>query len=210
MHIHYPLVVLLAFLLLCAQTSRWQSDQDVELLGQVSDLFGQPIEGVSVEASPERPDLLFSNITDSKGWYRLRKLRPGQYTVVASYRGFRREERTILLKGPEPYTLNLGLEPGSLSDPFPIQVSGIVTLSTKRPQENATVSIVNAFNDRLSYLTTTDAKGEYKLSVDHPGQYLVYATSPGYPAAVTTITLSASLPRVDKRLDLILGESHKR
>jgi len=54
MHIRHPLVVLLAFLPSFAQTSRWQPDQDAELLGQVSDLFGQPIAGVSVEASLEK------------------------------------------------------------------------------------------------------------------------------------------------------------
>lgn len=210
MHIRHPLIVLLAFLPLCAQTSRGQTNQDAELLGQISDLFGQPIAGVSVEASLEKSDLLFSDKTDSKGWYRLRKLQPGRYTVVASYRGFRREERTILLKGSEPYTLNLGLEVGLLHDPFPIQVDGVVTLSNRRPEENATVSIVNVFNCRLSYITTTNAKGEYKLSVNNPGQYLVYASIPGYPATVATITLSASLPRVNKRLDLILDESRER
>jgi len=206
MHIRHSLIVLLAFLPLYAQTSRWQTDQDAELLGYVSDLFGQPIAGVSIEASLGKSGLLFNDKTDSKGWYRLRKLQPGRYTVVASYRGFRQEEKTILLRGSEPYTLNLGLEPGLLHDPFPIQVDGVVTLSNRKPSENVTVSIVNVFNYRLSYITTTNAKGEYKLSVNNPGQYLVYATSPGYPATVATITLSASLPRANKRLDLILNE----
>jgi carboxypeptidase family protein len=206
MNIHFTLIVLLVFLPLYAQTSGGQLNQDAELRGQVSDLFGQPIAGVLVEASLEKSDRLFKEKSDSKGWYRFSKLKSGRYTVAVSYQGFRREERTIILKDSESYMQNWGLEPGSLHDPYPTQVDGIVTLPTQRPQENITVSIVNMFNNRLSDITTTNAKGEYKLSVNNPGQYLVYATNSGYPATVATITLSATLPRVNKRLDLILND----
>src|SRR5262249_47761292 len=119
-----------------------QTNRGTELQGQVRDLSGQPIANASIEIFSDKLDWKSQTKSDSKGRYKLNGLLPGRYTIVASYLGFRREERMAILRESEPYTLNFGLEVGWVHDPFPIQISGVVTSSSKQPLEDVNVTIV--------------------------------------------------------------------
>jgi hypothetical protein len=172
--------------------------------GRITDLFGSPVAVSVVEVISAGREQPFRARTDEQGNYKFGSLPTGQLTLTVHSAGFLQEERTTFLSSGEQQVLDIGLEVGQLSDLPPIEISGTVRQQNSALQD-ATVTIVSAFNQRLIKQVKTDATGRYKVSVSNPGQYVIYASKPGFVVNATTVLLPTQLPRERRTVDLMLA-----
>ena len=171
--------------------------------GRITDLLGSPLSGTLVEVTTNDGTQRFSGRTDEQGNYKIGNLPVSQLKVAVKLRGFRQEEFTLLPKTGQQ-VLDVGLEVGQLSNNPPIEVSGIVQQSKGEVLSDATVTIVNAFNQRLVERVRTEKAGRYKVTVYDPGQYIIYASKPSFMVSAVTIVLPATLPRERRTTDFEL------
>jgi hypothetical protein len=94
------------------------------IAGIVKDASGAVIPGVTVEAaSPELIEKVRSVVTDERGAYQIRELRPGTYSVTFSLTGFATVKRDdIQLPTDFTATLNADMRVGALEET--VTVSG--------------------------------------------------------------------------------------
>jgi hypothetical protein len=173
--------------------------------GRVSDSFGFPVVGAKVEVGSEDGTRQFQIIADKQGSYSINNLSAGRYRVLVSSLGFATEERNILVWDGDQVILDIGLRAGGAQVP-PIEVSGMVRQLDNVPLEDATVTVANAFNDRLVQRVRTDTKGHYSVSVDNPGQYIVSASKAGFIVSALVKVLPATLPRKQFEANFILTQ----
>jgi protocatechuate 3,4-dioxygenase beta subunit len=162
--------------------------------GHVSDPFGFPIPGAKVKVLSEDRTGQFQGIANKQGAYNINNLPAGQYKVLVSSLGFATEERNIRVWDGDQVVLDVGLNPGGADLPS-IEVSGTVRQPDNAPLEDATITIANAFNQRLVQKVRTDKEGHYTVSVDTPGQYIVSASKAGFMVSAVVKVLPATLPR---------------
>src|SRR4029077_5227408 len=129
-----------------------------------------------------------------QGAYNINNLPAGQYKILVSSLGFATEERNIRVWDGEQVILDVGLNAGG-ADLTPIEVSGTVRQPDNVPLEDATITVANAFNQRLTKKVRTDKGGHYSVSVDNPGQYIVSASKAGFMVSAVVKVLPATLPR---------------
>lgn len=188
-------------------TATGQSMSTTNIQGRVCDPFGFPIAGAKVEFESENRTGQFQLITDKQGAYSKNNLRAGQYKVLVSSLGFATEERNIRVWEGEQVILDVGLNAGGADLP-PIEVSGTVWQPDNVPLQDATVTVSNAFNQRLVQKVRTDKQGHYTVSVDNPGQYIVSASRAGFMVGAVVKILPATLPR--KRVEANFTLTHLR
>lgn len=181
-----------------------QKPKFVSIQGRIVNLYGAPIEGASIEVTSESGGQSLKTHSDQGGNYKISNLPAGRLKLLARAFGSEREELFITLEAGEQKLLDLGLEFGRIIDPFPIQVQGVVQQPDGTPLRDATVTIKNAFNERLSRQVRSDDAGRYKVEVDNPGQYIVYVTKPGFQVCSVAVILPATLPRESRVVDLTL------
>ena len=70
--------------------------------------------------------------------------------------------------------------------------------------EDATITVANAFNQRLIQKVRTDKQGHYMVSVDNPGQYIVSASKAGFMVSAVVKVFPATLPRKRFEANFIL------
>ncbi len=175
-----------------------------EMHGIVSDLFGSPISMAKVEVVGQgHPSI--STLTNNRGEYRIAGLEPGEKTVSVAFRGFFLLKEALVLKDGESRLLDFGLVVGNLSDLPPIPLRGRVVQNDDKPLEDATVTLVNAFNERVRFKRRTDPAGRFSMEVGEPGQYIVYASKAGYIVNVTSRHLPGTLPREKHEVSLKLS-----
>lgn len=172
-----------------------QSMPTTNIQGRVSDPFGFPIAGAKLEflVSENRTRQL-QVIADKEGAYSVKHLPAGQYKVLVSSLGFATEERNLQVWDGDQVILDVGLNAGGADLP-PIEVSGTVRQPDNAPLEGATITVANAFNQRLVQRVRTDKQGHYIVSVDNPGQYIVSASKAGFIVSTVVKVLPATLPR---------------
>ena len=114
------IVAALACLVLCPPAARAQS----AIAGVVKDASGAVMPGVTVEAaSPELIEKARSVVTDERGAYQIRELRPGTYAVTFSLTGFSTVKRDdIRLPTDFTATVNAEMKVGGLEET--VTVSG--------------------------------------------------------------------------------------
>jgi hypothetical protein len=141
--------------------------------------------------------------SDGQGNYAFRGLPYGEYRVSVGLRGFRKAEvwRFYLAAG-EDKVLDIGLEVGIFTDWIRPVVSGTVLGTDKKPLEDATVTAISALSPNIAERTRTEDDGKYKLELRTSGQYIVYASKPGF--AVTAVSLPEGSGR---SIELVLKPS---
>jgi len=88
-----------------------------KIIGKVLDAQGEPLPGVSVEASGARLVGKATAVTDAQGSYRLFALPPGSYTIVFALSGFQPVTRKdILLELEKTLTLDITMQPGAINE----------------------------------------------------------------------------------------------
>ena len=171
-----------------------QSVPTANIQGRISDPFGFPIAGAKIEVVSEDRTGHFQATADELGAYGITNLPAGRYKVMISSLGFATEERSIRFWNCEQVILDVGLSTGGADLP-PIKVGGTVRRSDNTLVEDATITVANAFNQRLVQKVRTDKQGHYTVSVDNPGQYIVSASKAGFVVSAVVKVLPATLPR---------------
>src|ERR1700687_5171957 len=181
-----------------------QSMPTTNIQGHVSDPFGFPIAGAKVKFVSENRTRQLELIADKQGAYSSNNLPAGEYKVSVSSLGFATEERNIRVWDGDQVILDVGLNAGG-ADLAPIEVSGTVRRQPDNaPLEGATITVANAFNQRLVQKLRTDKHGHYTVSVDNPGQYIISASRAGFMVSAVVKVLPATLPRKQFEVNFIL------
>ncbi|HKC23571.1 MAG TPA: TonB-dependent receptor [Thermoanaerobaculia bacterium] len=102
-------LALLALLALSALPLAAQTTGAVE--GTISDPAGAPLPGVSLEATSPALQAARIAVTDEAGRFRLSLLPPGRYRILATLKGFTKEEKTVAVGLDRVVTLDLVLAP---------------------------------------------------------------------------------------------------
>lgn len=131
---------LFVLLALSALTANAQTGS---LTGKVLDETGQPLPGASVQIK----SIGKSTITDVGGNYKLTGLNNGQFTVVASFIGYKSVERSVAVKGAS--TANFDLKPDDQS----LNEVVVVGYGTQTRRE-VTGSIARVSGDKIAALPT--------------------------------------------------------
>lgn len=191
------------FLFAVAWPAAGHSRPTANIQGQVSDPFGFPIPGAKVKVLSEDRARQFQGIADKQGDYNIDNLPAGQYKVLVSSLGFTTEERNVRVWDGDHIILDIGLNAGGADLPS-IEVAGTVRQPDNAPLRDATITIANAFNQRLVQKVRTDKEGNYRVSVVNPGQYIVSASKAGFMVNAVVKVLPATLPRKRSETNFIL------
>jgi len=176
------LVVLAMLLLVGAATGAGGAGVEgkASLRGRITDFFGYPIPDTAVEVSSDKQPSTYTARSDQSGEYKLDNLPEGSLKVSVKARGFRQEELVISPGAGESALLDVALQVGQLADLPQMEVTGVVQQSGGGPLAGATVTLINAFNQRIVEKVRTDKSGQYRAVLSYPGQYLVYADKAGF------------------------------
>lgn len=163
-------------------------DDPASVEGRITSLWGASIGNVKISfyllegsAGNSKSERLMEEVTtDKQGNYKVTNLPWGQYRIVFSnsfghtevwrYRLWRSAKRILDISLPIGYQHYLSQ----------IQISGLIQQSDGLPIEDATVSIISAFNPNDYQQTRTDKNGKYQFQKIQPGQYIVSASKPGF------------------------------
>ena len=188
-------MLLLSLLVIGFTSSFGQEAPAGDIRGRVIDLFGAPIEGVTIVVSIGGNDVQ-RLVTDERGVYQTSKLSAGRYIVTANLKGFLRTKSDAYVGPGEHLIVDLGLPPGRISPAlFQPEVVGIVRSTNRKPVVGATVTIISAFNSEIRVQAEADSSGRFKLQVPEPGQYVLYASMPGFAVAANVVTIPLIPPR---------------
>lgn len=191
------------FELVSPAKARHQGEATIK--GRIVDLFGFPLKSVKVEVAVERSAQELVTFSDDQGYYEVNNVPITQFFVIVSCTGFVTERLSAKIsKGTEAH-LDFGLVASYMGNSIPIEISGRIRWLGDGPIENASVTIVNAFNRNLAYSVSTQRNGYYRALVDYPGQYIISASKPGFAVKTVALVLSASLPRVPRTAELALS-----
>ena len=172
-------------------------DEPASVEGRVLTLWGAPMAEVKVAfylleeirgISPTER-LIQQTTTDGNGRYQLKGLPWGQYRVDFSSAYGHTEVWRFYLGRNAKRVLDIGLPIGYTHSLFEIKVSGNVRRPDKTPVDDATVTMVSAFNPGESQQVRTDKSGRYSFEAIQPGQYIVYAAKPDYIVMATPIDI---------------------
>lgn len=157
-----------------------------EIYGQITDLFGNPIQGATIELVGDERQIATA---DQEGNYRLINIQTGEKNIVVKFRGFVQEKILAFVKEGEKRLLNVGLRVGNLSSTPSLKITGTVVSANGLPLAYTRITLINAFNHQVSFQSFTNHRGKYNLSVNHPGQYILYAYRYGYLLKSTIVSL---------------------
>lgn len=180
------------------------SPPEGQIHGHVYDLFGDPLAGAAVEVLPENSTSPARVVTDRAGSYRISGLPSGRLSVSVHLLGFEEEKKVAFSGTSEQQGLDFGLRVGNAQDGPPTEVEGFVRALDGAPLSGSTVSVSSAFNERLNLHATTDREGHYKVDAYYPGQYLAYASKPGFKVSATVLVIAPKAPREHFTMDLTL------
>lgn len=168
--------------------------------GRVSDLWGMPVQGAKLQffkynhtlrgARGRLPEteLIQSTVSDEHGNYKVNSLPKGDYLITADLSGFRHIEIIRINFSKDAHLLEIGMEVG-INWPIPsTEISGTVRKLDQAKLVGATITAVCAYNLQITEQTRTNEQGEYKIDLYTPGQYVIYASSPGFEVSAITVT----------------------
>ena len=113
------------------------------IAGQVLDQDGQPLPGATVEAKSKDTGHLLSQVTDSRGLYRIVNLTVGTYNVTAALPGFRSQERpNVVITIGSAVTANFKLGLATVAET--LTVTGEVPVVETTQTETANTVDANA------------------------------------------------------------------
>jgi hypothetical protein len=207
----------LIFILLAAALASGQEDDPAAVRGRVTTLAGDALEGVEVKffqldgisGNSPAEKLVKTAKTDKAGNYRVEKLPWGQYRVEFSSDLGKTEIWRFYLWRKADRVLDAGIPVGYTHGLAEIPVAGQVRATDNDKLENATVTLVNAYDPGETQQVRTDKNGRYRMTLIQPGQYIIFVTGPGFEAAAKNLDLGngaavnvdfSMKPRVSKPL----------
>jgi len=164
------------------------------IAGHIVDLYGSPLSDAVIEVSGNQIKNL-SVRSDKDGGYLINNLAEGTVTVTAVARGFRPETRSLTLNAGETTRFDVGLEPMTIADQTPVLLTGTIRNNNKAPLVEVTLTVLSPFNSRLVKNAKTDSTGRFRFEFNNGGQYIVYASKPGFLASSSSVVLPAAPPR---------------
>lgn len=212
------LVFCFLFLLLAFSSVSAQKDNSAKVKGRVTNYFGDSIADEVVKffllerkigggyVSAEGR-FIKSARTDKEGDFEVSELPWGNYRIVAGSA----EVWGFYLARNDDKILDLGNYIGYIHGFPQLEVSGTVKDSNKKSVKDATITLVNAFDETEVLRTRTNNNGEYKIQFIQPGQYILYVTKPGFSVTVSSFLINALkgtvYPETDKRkkIDVVLS-----
>lgn len=166
--------------------------------GRVTSLRGDSLANVEVKfyelegirgISPTEK-LIKVTKTDEQGQYRVDNLPSGQYRVYFSVSGFGHTEIwRFYLWRKASRTLDIGIPIGYTHGLFQSKISGRVRSYDGKSLQNATVTLLNAFDPNETQQARTDKNGRFELTTIQPGQYIVFASANGFAVSSATFDL---------------------
>lgn len=188
----------------CIAAAPQQSAMEASIRGHVYDShFGLAVPKASVRIVSTGSAK--SALSDQQGHFEFRNLVEGQYTISVESLGFARSERTVQVTAREHVQIDIPLRVGHLHDPLRIEIIGTARLTDKRVAANVAIVAMRPFDQQVAAKTSTNRAGHYRLRLDDPGQYVIYAFKSGYKVKAFPMILRAKLPRERYRADIILS-----
>jgi len=191
-------ITLLSLAFLLVSTAGKPETDLAQVTGRVTTLWGEPceeaevsfyeLEGIKGTSPTEK--LIKQVRTNKSGEYSATDLPYGHYRVDVSLPGYGNTEiwRFYLWRDAKR-VLDLGVPMGILHHVSQINVSGRVVDENKSPVENATVTLINAYNTSKVYQTRTTSSGNYSFDVIQIGEYVLWVTKPGHGISTTNVQL---------------------
>jgi len=140
-----------------------------------------------------------SAVTDSQGLFALLELPAGSlYTVSLTLDGYEKLTRDSVAAGGDTLTLAATREYG--------RIQGVVTSTTLRAIEGATVLAVNLNNPASSISALTDSAGSFVLGRVVPGDYIVSAVKAGMISTGTALEAHVMADSTVSDLRFVLEE----
>jgi hypothetical protein len=119
------------FLALLAATVGLAQSPQASISGVVTDTQGSVIPGVTVAATHAQTGVVTTTQSNETGFYSLRALPIGEYTITAEHTGFRRSVRQgVRLTTGQSLALDITLELGQLAEAITV-TAGAATLETR-------------------------------------------------------------------------------
>jgi Cna protein B-type domain. len=150
--------------------------------GTVTDTSGGTIQGATIKVTNEATGVSRMVTTDDSGFYVVTNLLPGDYTVTTEQQGFKKAVQTgYVLVADGRLTVNVSLEPGTVSDSVTVTAANTETINTTsgevaRVIDGAQVREL-ALNGRNYLQLTTLIPGAPLLNDDQLGLMTSLSTS---------------------------------
>lgn len=190
---------ILGILLLLVGFAAFAQDELASVEGRVTTLWGTPLKNVKVSffqlegiSGISKTEILIRQITtDSEGRFRTDNLPWGQYRIDISSGYGKTEIWRYYLWRNAKRILDVGLPlENTLSDTLSqIMLSGVIQQTDQDHIADATVTLTSAFAPNKTQQARTDKNGHYQFKVIQPGQYILFATKPGFLADSLAIDL---------------------
>jgi len=186
--------------------------------GRVVNLWGVPLAGAQLsffklEIWPEpgvsSPQKLVKEVTtDEEGQYIAEGLHWGLYNVNVTRREYCCADvlRLYLAKGGEQ-VLDVGVPLALQNGLDLITVRGKVYGERHQPISDASITLVNAHNSQRSDQKRTEGNGMYEFHLVQPGQYVIYASKPGFTVESEAVDLGSG---DSQTIDIQLKASHAK
>ena len=199
--LYRSLAALLAFSCAVLPVAVDAAQQVGTVAGAVTDPYGAPLAGVSVEFVSVS-GYSFTVRTDSFGRYQHPQLVLGEYDVTFARNGYADAASTIRVVPADTVFLNLVLEPliasglgGRVVDETGFFLPGVLVAATHSASS-------------VPLQLVTDAQGGFLLSPARPGEWTLTATLDGFhPAEIESEVLRSQLTMVAFELELDYGVS---
>jgi len=159
--------------------SGFESDTAI-LRGTVYDGQGRTLAGVELMVTYADGSVA-RVVSSSLGDYEFNKLSRGFYVIEARLRGFREQRRFVFLKKGESHVMDICLQVGVMIDYLksPIITCEVESLDGRKIKE-ATVSILNPYDQQIESTGYTNSKGQLNLQTNRGGHHVVFAYKDGY------------------------------
>ena len=117
---------LMAALCVLTASSMW-AQQNATIVGTITDTSGSVVPGVTISVNNVNTGVSLTGVTSSAGYYRVENLIPGQYTVEAEAKGFKKGLRTTFtLEVAQMATVDLTLQVGSVTQT--VEVTAVISM----------------------------------------------------------------------------------
>ncbi|MFP3392647.1 carboxypeptidase regulatory-like domain-containing protein [Brevibacillus sp. SIMBA_040] len=171
-----------------------------QLSGQVTDPGNIPIAGALVEVLNQAGILLTETATDGAGTYVLNKLAQGVYQIRVSAAGYSTQLAGTSLQPGDVKVLNF-----SLTAAFGTVSGTISDAQTGDDIPGASIKVLTREGLPVAE-TTTDANGDYSLSLLGPETYVLAVSAEGYAGKTIGFDIApATITQVNLSLDKLAG-----
>jgi len=151
------------------------------LKGFIRDKKGNLLEGVKV--SIRNADYKKNTNTNINGYYEIKNIYPGTYTLKTEKNDYKTFNKNIRLKEGETFWENITLSPQTITT----ILKGFVTdKTTEEPIENVKITLHNSTDNFIEY-ANEDGYYEFKIS---PGTYTIKLDKKNYKSYGDTVQLS--------------------